>query len=288
MPRFLDWAEAAAALGQRGEAYVLITVLGVMGSAPRDSGTKMLVSAGLTVDTIGGGHLEYTAINRARELLLTGENTQHLEEFPLGAKLGQCCGGRVTLLYECFASTATQVALFGAGHVGRALVEILAHLPLRVRWIDSRIEQFPETIPSGVTRVVVAHPEDEVVDLPPGAFVLVMTHLHPLDYAITEAVLRRGDAGFLGVIGSETKARRFRLRLERRGFSREAVSAMHCPIGSDVVPGKRPMEVAVSIAAQVIAHYHQSVRGTKPEAPRLAATALLTLLQNNEDNWPSS
>lgn len=287
MPRFLDWTEAAAALSRRGEAYVLITVLGVMGSAPRDSGTKMLVSAGLTVDTIGGGHLEYTAINRARELLLVGDNTQHLEEFPLGAKLGQCCGGRVTLLYECFASTATQVALFGAGHVGRALVEILAHLPLRVRWIDSRLEQFPETIPTGITRVVAAHPEDEVADLPPGTFVLVMTHQHPLDYAITEAVLRRGDAGFLGVIGSETKARRFRLRLERRGLSREAVATLHSPIGLEGVPGKRPMEVAVSIAAQVIAHYHQPARRTKP-APRLAATALLTLLQNNEDNWSPS
>ena len=128
MPRFLDWAEAAAALSQRGEAYVLVTVIGVQGSSPRDRGTKMLVSATGAVDTIGGGHLEYAAINRAREMLVVGDDAQHLEEFPLGAKLGQCCGGRVTLLYECFASTATAVALFGAGHVGRALVEIALHM----------------------------------------------------------------------------------------------------------------------------------------------------------------
>lgn len=285
MPRFLDWAEAAAALGQRGEAYVLITVIGVKGSAPRDSGTKMLVGAGLTVDTIGGGHLEYAAINRARELLLAGEDRQHLEEFPLGAKLGQCCGGRVTLLYECFASTATPVALFGAGHVGRALAPLLAQLPLRVRWIDSRLEQFPEVIPAGVTRVLAAHPQDEVADLPPGAVVLVMTHQHPLDYAITEAVLRRGDASFLGVIGSETKARRFRLRLEHRGFSAAAIAGVHCPIGLAEVPGKRPMEVAVSVAAQVIALYQRRPLPEQVAAPaRLPVTALLTQWDNNEEN----
>lgn len=180
MPKFLDWAEAAANLSQRGEGYVLVTVLGVKGSAPRDSGTKMLVSADSSIDTIGGGHLEYAAINRARELLLSGQNQQHLEEFPLGPKLGQCCGGRVTLLYECFAATATPVAVFGAGHVGRALIPLLAQLPLRVRWIDSRGDQFPDEIPAGVTRVVASHPEDEVVDLPSGTFVLVMTHQHPL------------------------------------------------------------------------------------------------------------
>lgn len=276
MPKFLDWAEAAATLGQRGEGYVLVTVLGVKGSAPRDSGTKMLVSADSSIDTIGGGHLEYAAINRARELLLSGENQQHLEEFPLGPKLGQCCGGRVTLLYECFAATATPVAVFGAGHVGRALIPLLAQLPLRVRWIDSRADQFPTEISAGVTRVVAPHPEDEVMDLPPGTFVLVMTHQHALDYAITEAVLRRGDAGFLGVIGSQTKAQRFRMRLEHRGFHRDAVVSMHCPIGLTEVPGKRPMEVAVSIAAQIISLYQQP-KAANP--PRLMATALLTQLK---------
>lgn len=284
MPRFLDWTEAAAAFSQRGEAYVLVTVLGVTGSAPRDTGTKMLVGATQTAGSIGGGHLEYTAINRAREMLIAGDDSQQLEEFPLGAKLGQCCGGRVTLLYECFASTATQVALFGAGHVGRALVEILAHLPVRVRWIDSRLEQFPDLIPEGIIRVVAARPEDEVADLPPGAFVLVMTHQHPLDYAITEAVLRRGDAGFLGVIGSDTKARRFRMRLERRGFSAADLETLHCPIGLETVPGKRPMEVAVSIAAQVIARYHQPARSARPAARLTATTALLTQLNNNEES----
>ncbi len=276
MPKFLDWADAAAALSQRGEGYVLVTVLGIKGSAPRNAGTKMLVATDLSVDTIGGGHLEYAAINRARALLASGENQQQLEEFPLGPKLGQCCGGRVTLLYECFAATATPVALFGAGHVGRALIPLLAQLPLRVRWIDSRLDEFPDDIPAGVTRVVAPHPEDEVADLPPGTLVLVMTHQHPLDYAITEAVLRRGDAGFLGVIGSQTKAQRFRMRLEHRGFPRDAIAAMHCPIGLAEVPGKRPMEVAISIAAQLVPLYQ---RPKVANPPRLTATALLTQLK---------
>lgn len=276
MPKFLDWAEAAAALSQRGEGYVLVTVLGVKGSAPRDSGTKMLVAADICIDTIGGGHLEYAAINRAREMLLSGENRQHLEEFPLGPKLGQCCGGRVTVLYECFATTATPVAVFGAGHVGRALIPLLAQLPLRIRWIDSRLDQFPDDIPAAVTRVTAPYPQDEVADLPSGSMVLVMTHQHPLDFAIAEAVLRRGDAAFLGVIGSQTKAQRFRMRLEHRGLHRDAVAAMHCPIGLAEVPGKRPMEVAVSIAAQIIPLY-QRPKSANP--PRLTATALLTQLK---------
>ncbi len=112
-----------------------------------------------------------------------------------------------------------------------------------------------------------------------------MTHQHPLDYAITEAVLRRGDASFLGVIGSETKARRFRLRLEHRGFSAAAIAGVHCPIGLAEVPGKRPMEVAVSVAAQVIALYQRRPLPEQVAAPaRLPVTALLTQWDNNEEN----
>lgn len=217
----------------------------------------MLVSAALTVGTIGGGHLEYLATDRARQLLLDGREQQHTEKYPLGAKLGQCCGGHVTLLYEAFADAAITVALFGAGHVGRAVVTILAQLPVRVVWIDSRADEFPDPIPAGVQQIISAQPEDEIADLPAGAYVLAMTHQHPLDYAITEAVMRRGDAAYLGVIGSQTKSRRFRLRLQHRGFSDQQINALHCPIGLDSVPGKQPMEVAVSVAAQLICLYQQ-------------------------------
>lgn len=279
---YLNWAEAAADLQQRGEAYVLVTVLTVKGSAPREAGTKMLVTVDSAVDTIGGGQLEFDAIEKSRELLLLGENRQQLEDYPLGPKLGQCCGGRVTLLFECFAATAPVLALFGAGHVGRALVTILAQLPLQVRWIDSRADEFPESIPAGIKKIVAADPEAEIANLPPGAFVLVMTHNHPLDYAIAEAVLKRNDTAYLGVIGSDTKAKRFRMRLAYWGFPEAVIGQMHCPVGLSAVPGKRPMEVAVSIAAQVIEHYHR-----KP----VAAVKLLehkSPLQEKPDlDWPA-
>ncbi|MNP06306.1 hypothetical protein D3C76_982820 [compost metagenome] len=90
-----------------------------------------------------------------------------------------------------------------------------------------------------------------------------MTHNHPLDYALAEAVLKRGDAGYLGMIGSQTKARRFRMRLEQRGYPAEAIASLHCPIGLAEVPGKRPLEVAISIAGQVIAHYHAACSGRR-------------------------
>lgn len=251
------WMDAIARLRDSAEPYVLITVVGVQGSTPRESGSKMLVTAETTVDTIGGGHLEFAAIEHARKLLLAGQDAQALEHFPLGPRLGQCCGGRASLLFECFAARGPQVLLFGAGHVGRALAPLLAGLPLRLEWVDSRAAEFPQTVPEGVRMRLLDEPEDAVSEAPPGSYFLVMTHNHPLDYALAEAVLKRGDAGFLGMIGSRTKAQRFQMRLEQRGYPPEVIAQLHCPIGLAEVPGKRPLEVAISIAAQVIARYHQ-------------------------------
>lgn len=293
MQRYLNWIDAAAAMQQQGEAYVLVTVLNVKGSAPRDAGTKMLVTAEHCFDTIGGGQLEFVAINKARSLLLDNRNCQLLEEFPLGPKLGQCCGGRVTLLLECFAASAVQIALFGAGHVGRALVTILAQLPVQIRWIDSRAHEFPETIPAGVKAIVSADPEAEIATLNPGAYVIVMTHDHPLDYAIAEAALKRNDTAYVGVIGSETKARRFRMRLAYWGIAAPVIEHLRCPIGLAAVPGKHPMEVAVSVAAEIIGLYQQRALNdvtpsntvTLPlrENPGLDHRELLTLLNEDRD-----
>ncbi|MCY1423233.1 xanthine dehydrogenase accessory protein XdhC [compost metagenome] len=250
------WMDAIARLRDSAEPYVLVTVIGVQGSTPRESGCKMLVTADTTYDTIGGGHLEFAAIEHARRLLLAGSDAQSLEHFPLGPRLGQCCGGRASLLFECFSVRGPEVLLFGAGHVGRALAPLLAGLPLRLQWIDSRAEEFPAQIPEGVHMRLLDEPLEAVEDAASGSYFLVMTHNHPLDYALAEAVLKRGDAGFLGMIGSRTKAERFRMRLEHRGYSPEAIAQMHCPIGLSEVPGKRPLEVAISIAGQVIARYH--------------------------------
>ncbi|MCY1328463.1 xanthine dehydrogenase accessory protein XdhC [compost metagenome] len=276
------WMDAIARLRDSAEPYVLVTVIGVQGSTPRESGSKMLVTAERSYDSIGGGHLEFAAIEHARRLLLDGRDAQSLEHFPLGPRLGQCCGGRASLLFECFAMRGPEVLLFGAGHVGRALAPLLAGLPLRLRWIDSRADEFPAQIPEGVQVQVLDEPVEAVEDAAPGSYFLVMTHNHPLDYALAEAVLKRGDAGYLGMIGSQTKARRFRMRLEQRGYPAEAIASLHCPIGLAEVPGKRPLEVAISIAGQVIAHYHAAV----PQAETRAGVQWPALC-NEQDKPPA-
>lgn len=250
------WSEWVREHEAAGTAYVIVTVLGARGSTPRDSGTKMVVSADSFAGTIGGGVLEHEALLRARALLADASAGQWVENYPLGEKLGQCCGGSTSLLFESFMPSDVPVFLFGAGHVGRALAPLLAALPMRISWVDTRVQEFPEILPPGVRAEHPDEPLDIVAAAPTGSYFLIMTHQHPLDYALLERALQRGDAAYIGVIGSESKARRFRLRLAHRGYAQSAIESVHCPIGLREVPGKRPGEIAVSIAAQLIAHYH--------------------------------
>jgi xanthine dehydrogenase accessory factor len=250
------WSEWVREYESCATPYVIVTILGARGSTPRDSGTKMVVSGTAFHGTIGGGVLEHQALLRAREMLSEGAAGQWVENYPLGEKLGQCCGGSTSLLFESFIPNDVPVFLFGAGHVGRALAPLLAALPMRVCWVDTRVQEFPESLPLGVRAEHPEDPLDIVAAAPNGSYFLIMTHQHPLDYALMERALRRDDAAYIGVIGSSSKARRFRLRLEHRGYAEGAIRSIHCPIGSADVPGKRPAEIAVSVAAELIAHYH--------------------------------
>lgn len=260
------WSARVAACEERGRPYVIVTVLGARGSTPRDSGTKMVVEEGDFHGTIGGGELEHRALQQARRLLCDKQPAQAVENYPLGEKLGQCCGGSVSLLFEVFVPQGMPTLVFGSGHVGRALVPILATLPLRIQWIDERTAEFPDSIPAGVDVLADHDPLSVLRSAAPGSAFVIMTHNHPLDYALAEAALRRGDAAYVGVIGSHSKARRFRLRLEHRGLDAEQIEAMKCPIGLSVVPGKRPSEIAIAVAAQLIGRYHEL-------APAAAETA---------------
>ncbi|HCP22396.1 MAG TPA: xanthine dehydrogenase accessory protein XdhC, partial [Marinobacter hydrocarbonoclasticus] len=127
----LNWHQAVALCEQRGEPYALVTVLGVTGSVPREPATKMVITGEHCYDTIGGGHLEHRICQQARERLARRDYTPELAHFPLGASLGQCCGGRVSVLLEAHPGCQQQLVLFGAGHVAKAVVQILAGLPWR-------------------------------------------------------------------------------------------------------------------------------------------------------------
>src|SRR5476649_355842 len=213
-----NWISALAELQNQGEPCVLVTIIEERGSTPRNAGSKMVVSGERIFDTIGGGHLEYKAMQIARQMLATGSHDTRLERFNLGASLGQCCGGVNVLLFEPMGQPQAEIAVFGAGHVGRALVPLLASLPCRVRWIDAREQEFPAQIPDGVTRIINDEPVDEVDDLPKGSYCIVMTHDHQLDLELTAAILKRNDFSYFGLIGSKTNRVKFEHRLRERGF----------------------------------------------------------------------
>lgn len=251
-----------------GTPLALIEITALEGSAPRGKGVLMLVSAERAVGTIGGGHLEFVAIDHARKLLSgsgSGSTVREVKSYALGPSLGQCCGGRVEIAYSKVTNerwpaienhlrnlvqSRFTLNLFGAGHVGAAVAKALAPLPCVVHWIDERESLFDGAIAStNIQRVCVDSPEAEVASSIAGDFYLVLTHSHELDLAIVKAVLQRADAGYLGLIGSATKRASFEGRLHRMGVKTEA---LHCPVGLAGLTGKEPEVIAASIAADLL------------------------------------
>jgi xanthine dehydrogenase accessory factor len=246
---------------------VLVLVDAAQGSVPREAGAWMGVFADHVDGSIGGGHLELQAIEEARRRLAGGSGKAVLR-YALGPSLGQCCGGVVHLRFEPvgaqdLASLALRlspgripVALFGGGHVGRALVTAIGPLPFTVRWIDSRDEIFPDALPANVTCEHSEPVQGAVGDLAPGTHALVMSFSHAEDLDVVAACLKRqrerNDLPFLGLIGSKTKWATFRHRLEERGFSRQELAQVTCPIGLPGIRGKQPEVIAASVAAQLL------------------------------------
>ena len=347
-----DWLRALQRLGDRGLDGVLVTVVSGKGSTPREAGAKMVVAIDATHGTIGGGELEFQAIDVARGMLhATGD--RQARRFPLGASLGQYCGGAANLIFErvpagvewvsvlaawhdageaCVVVTPTSgddggrllvragerwgslreaawdtrgtdlarrmladldraprlaplddaasalleplpaadfdIALFGAGHVGRALVRVLSALPCRVTWTDSRAEEFPREVPDNVRVALTATPVAEVAAAGPGSYFLVITHSHALDLELVEAILKRGDFAYCGMIGSQTKRRTFENGLAKRGVSAAGLARLTCPIGIPGIKGKEPGAIAVAVAAQLLEHRERAaaVRDLKAAA----------------------
>jgi len=299
----MDWLEQLPRLAAAGPV-AMISVLATEGSAPRGAGTRMLVTAGGEHGTIGGGALEFRAVEQACAVLGHAPGTWRVQDYPLGPLLGQCCGGRVRLLVEHidagalswlgeakegrvlvsqlkpgiverqvtdgpFAALSARgdkpaegsrlaemigavrrpLYVFGAGHVGQAIARHMGGLPLRLAWFDTR-PAFGDV--AGVAVVPESAIAQCAAEAPDEAALVILTHDHGLDYALTRAALTRPALAFTGLIGSQTKRARFMARLEREGVSAEARGRLTCPIGLPGVTGKEPDVIAVALLAQVL------------------------------------
>ena len=259
----MDWLDALTRLRREGSPGVLVTVAAVRGHAPRDPGAKMVVGSQHCWGSVGGGHLEESAIRRARELIATGGaepevQIARLNEHARNRHGRQCCGGEVTLLLEPMPARPT-VAIFGIGHVGYELARILSRLELRLDLVDSRADQLDPLrlaeITGGAADVTVHQlllGEQVLERLPRGAQVLILSHDHAEDFALCDAALRLPQLGSIGLIGSTTKWSGFRRRLAEQGHPAQTIDRIHCPIGLPDITGKHPAVIAISVAASLL------------------------------------
>ncbi len=255
------------------EDAVLVSVVSSRGSVPREAGAWMAVFSRSLVGTVGGGHLENDALKHARAMLDSAaaevsDSTHQTVRYALGPSLGQCCGGEVHLAYRCVSErdiaalhqqltpASVPVALFGGGHVGRALATVMGTLPFAVRWVDSRDEIFPEHLPDNVQCEHSDPVQAAVAGMPAGSRVLVMSFSHAEDLEVVAACLQRqrtrGDLPYIGLIGSKTKWAAFRNRLQALGFSEAELAHVTSPIGVPGIQDKRPEVIAVAVAAQLL------------------------------------
>ncbi len=248
---------------------VLVCVAATQGSVPREAGAWMAVFGDKTLGSIGGGHLEHQALATARSLLGAAASATTLtQRYALGPSLGQCCGGVVYLEFQRVGVAdlarlrpvlhveRVPVALFGAGHVGSALAQLLSSLPFSLTWIDSRDNIFPPAPPLGLVCEQAQPLQSAVAGLAAGTLVLIMSFSHAEDWEVLLACLQRqrraADLPYLGLIGSATKWASFRRRLQQRGFTPEALAHVTCPIGVPGIDGKAPEVIAVAVAAQLL------------------------------------
>jgi len=253
-------------------AVIRVALTRVRGSSPRNTGTEMFVAAEALYGTIGGGQLEHRAIEAARAMLRDGALSREMD-VPLGPEIGQCCGGRVELslqrmrasdkgaaLRRAEAETATlpHVYVMGAGHVGRALADLLQHLPVRAILVDPRAGEIALCTAAVETRVS-AIPEVEIANAPAGSAFVVLTHDHGLDFLLTSAALERGDAAYVGMIGSATKRTKLRNWM-RQHCDGVDFSQLTCPIGAQGSGDKRPALIAAFVVAEVLAELTRGER----------------------------
>jgi len=256
----LIWLDALQKSIHLGQACVVVTVSAVDGSAPRKVGSRMLVNVDGVVDTIGGGALEQQAIAHSQSLLEKASPSAIVESHSaiLGTDFSQCCGGRVTLNYEYHPACMFKVVVFGAGHVAQCVATLLAQLPCRAHFYDSR-KLWLNKLPTASTAqgIISANVLGDssfltVEQCPDSAYFLVMTHSHELDFELVEAILSRGDSVYCGLIASKSKSARFRSRLSRKGFTESELKKLTAPIGAAQHTGNLPMEVAIAAISEML------------------------------------
>ncbi|GEO84040.1 MULTISPECIES: xanthine dehydrogenase accessory protein XdhC [Alphaproteobacteria] len=245
---------------------VLVDLIEAKGSTPREAGAFMLVATNALFGTIGGGQLEFLAIDHARTMLAGGERATSLD-VPLGPEIGQCCGGRTLLSFSKLddagrralidrqakmESDYPDVFVFGAGHVGLALAAALRPLPLNATLIETRETQ-DGAIPEGMTLRHVAMPEAEVASIRPGGAAVILTHDHALDFLIAREALARPELAYVGMIGSATKRATFTRWLRREGGDQTLLDKLTLPIGGSALRDKRPPVIAALVAAELLA-----------------------------------
>ncbi|HIC65370.1 MAG: xanthine dehydrogenase accessory protein XdhC [Paracoccus sp. (in: a-proteobacteria)] len=230
---------------------IRVRVIATSGSTPRDAGAEMIVEPHRVTGTIGGGQLEYMAIDRARQMIARSEESARME-VPLGPEIGQCCGGRVTLCLDREPSALEDhpdALIFGAGHVGRALALALQPLPVNVTLIDQRAPELAQAAPGIETRMSPL-PEALIRAARPGSAVVILTHDHALDFLLAAEALSRDDLCYVGMIGSATKRARFSGFARKQGLD---PAPLVCPIGAGLTRDKRPSVIAATTAAELIA-----------------------------------
>jgi xanthine dehydrogenase accessory factor len=265
----VDWLAALAGLRAAHEPGVLVTLVSVRGHAPRAAGAKMVVGADAVWDTIGGGNLEETAIERSRAMIVSGTLVPELFTLTLSDKAPaeygvQCCGGEVTILMEPV-RTVPSVAIFGMGHVGLELAIILSRHDIDLTLVDSRADLLEDArlAPAigGLARQRVCHepvPESVFPSLPDGTFALILTHDHAEDLALCESALTRDSLAYIGLIGSSAKWARFRKQLTDAGHTHADLERITTPIGlRDGIRAKDPAAIAVSVAADLLMRFER-------------------------------
>ena len=250
VPAGAEWVRVAAGWLEAGSECVVVT--------PVDGtdGGHLVVRADDTWGSLGGSAREADARRLARRMLADRER---------GAQR-VVPEGEAPLLLELLAASDFSIVLFGAGHVGRALTRVLGTLPCHVTWVDSRAGEFPEARPENVRAVLTDTPVTEVARATPGSYFLVMTHSHALDFELLEAILRRGDFAYCGMIGSQTKRRTFENGIAKKGIAPAVLGRLTCPIGIPGIKGKEPATIAVAVAAQLLEHRERATAAQEADA----------------------